>query len=218
MARGEMTPLEIENRQIISNNINRLISEKNVKQVDIARKTKIPKSTLTGYVKGTSTPNAGNIQKLADFFEVKKSVIDPRFKQTATNVSPVSEVAKIPVLGEIACGEPILADENISFYKEEVADNLPSGDLFYLQTRGNSMVPTIPENSFVLIRQQESIENNEIAAVLLNGDEEATLKRVKFQGDTMILMPDNKDYEPIIVNEQHPARIIGKAIKVSIDL
>lgn len=56
MARGELTPQEIENRKKISANINKLIKEKNVSQVDIHNHTKIPKSTLTGYVKGTSTP------------------------------------------------------------------------------------------------------------------------------------------------------------------
>ena len=61
MARGELTPQEIENRKKISANINKLIKEKNVSQVDIHNHTKIPKSTLTGYVKGTSTPNPGNV-------------------------------------------------------------------------------------------------------------------------------------------------------------
>ena len=219
MARGELTPLELENRRKISENLNKLISERNVTQVDIHNKTNIPKSTLTGYVKGTSTPNPGNIQKLADFFEVPKSKIDPRFRSKITNLTPVLEVKKIPVLGEIACGDPILAEQNISYYKDEIADHLPTGELFFLQTKGDSMTPTIPVNSLVLIRKQELVENNEIAAVLVNGDTEATLKRVKFQGDTMILMPDNLDgHMPIIVNEDNPARIIGKAVKISIDL
>lgn len=79
MARSELTPQEITNRKIISANINRLISIKNITQAELSNRTKIPKSTLTGYVKGTSTPNPGNIQKLADFFNVLKSDIDPRF-------------------------------------------------------------------------------------------------------------------------------------------
>lgn len=79
MARSELTPQEIINRKVISANINRLIAIKNITQAELSSRTKIPRSTLTGYVKGTSTPNPGNIQKLADFFNVLKSDIDPRF-------------------------------------------------------------------------------------------------------------------------------------------
>ena len=80
------------------------------------------------------------------------------------------------------------------------------------------MEPTIPNGSYVLIRHQLSVEDGEIAAVLVNGDEEATLKRVKRQGDMIMLIPDNSKYPPFIVNKDNPARIIGKAVKISIDL
>lgn len=218
MARGELTPQEIENRKKISANINKLIKEKNVSQVDIHNHTKIPRSTLTGYVKGTSTPNPGNVQKLADFFNVKKSDIDPRFKPMPNNVIPILNSIKIPILGEIACGKPILIEENIDGYIEEFADNLPSGELFYLKTKGNSMMPTIPENSYVMIRKQPDVEEGEIAAVVINGDNEATLKRVKRQNGLTMLIPDNASHKPYIITESNPATILGKAVKVSFSL
>ncbi len=218
MARGELTPQEIENRKKISANINKLIKEKNVSQVDIHNHTKIPRSTLTGYVKGTSTPNPGNVQKLADFFNVKKSDIDPRFKPMPNNVIPILNSVKIPILGEIACGKPILIEENIDGYIEEFADNLPSGELFYLKTKGDSMMPTIPENSYVMIRKQPDVEEGEIAAVVINGDNEATLKRVKRQNGLTMLIPDNASHKPYIITESNPATILGKAVKVSFRL
>lgn len=218
MARGELTPQEIENRKKISANINKLIKEKNVSQVDIHNHTKIPRSTLTGYVKGTSTPNPGNVQKLADFFNVKKSDIDPRFKPMPNNVIPILNSIKIPILGEIACGKPILIEENIDGYIEEFADNLPSGELFYLKTKGDSMMPTIPENSYVMIRKQPDVEEGEIAAVVINGDNEATLKRVKRQNGLTMLIPDNANHKPYIITESNPATILGKAVKVSFSL
>lgn len=78
--RGELTPKDLEYRKIISENIKNLLFSGNVKQVDLSRGTKIPTSTLTGYVKGTSLPIPRNVQKIADFFGVMKSDIDPRFK------------------------------------------------------------------------------------------------------------------------------------------
>lgn len=218
MARGELTPQEIETRKKISQNINKLIAERNVSQAEIHAHTKIPKSTLTGYVKGTSTPNPGNIQKLANFFNVPKSVIDPRYGSSISNVIPIREFTKIPLLGEIACGDPILAEENIEGYIDEITESLPSGDLFYLKTKGDSMTPTVPVGSYVLIRKQPDVEDGEIAAVLVNGDTEATLKRVKKQGELVMLIPDNPDHEPYIITSDNPAKILGKAVKVSFDL
>lgn len=136
-----------------------------------------------------------------------------------TNIISLSPTTvKIPVLGKIACGDPITAEENLIGYRYESPDLLPSGKLIYLQAKGDSMEPTIPNGSYVLIREQPDVENGEIAAVLVNGDTEATLKRVKKQGDTVFLMPDNPRYDPYVITSDNPARIIGKAIRFTQDL
>lgn len=139
---------------------------------------------------------------------------------TPTNLVPINRtsIVSIPILGTIKCGQPILAEENITGYREELSDRLPSGNLFYLKSQGDSMVPTIPEGSLVLIREQPTVEYGEVAAVLVNGDTEATLKRVKKQGDIVMLIADNPDYPPYIITDDNPARIIGKAVQVSVDL
>ena len=79
MARGEQTPQEKEAMKVVSARLNGLISAHNIKQKELSEATGIPTSTLSGYMKGSSLPIAGNIQKLADYFGVKKSAIDPRF-------------------------------------------------------------------------------------------------------------------------------------------
>lgn len=80
------------------------------------------------------------------------------------------------------------------------------------------MEPTIPNGSLVLIRQQLEVEYGQIAAVLLTDSDEATLKRVHKRGNTLLLVPDNPLHEPIIVDEDNPARIIGLAIRYTQDL
>lgn len=125
----------------------------------------------------------------------------------------------IPIVGEIACGDPITAEENIDGYTEQTFTGyVPDGTLFALRCKGHSMEPTIPDKSLVIIHEQPEVEDSEIAAVLVDGDTEATLKRVKHQGDLVMLMPDNKKYDPIILDEDHPGRIIGKAIRYSVNL
>ena len=140
--------------------------------------------------------------------------------RTPTNLAPISRasIVSIPILGTIKCGQPILAEENITGYREELSDRLPSGNLFYLRSQGDSMLPTIPEGSLVLIREQPTVEYGEVAAVLVNGDTEATLKRVKKQGDIVMLIADNPDYQPYVITKDNPARIIGKAVLVSTEL
>lgn len=72
-------PQDLINKKIFSENLNKYMASKGVRQIDLHNATGIPKSTITGYVKGTSLPTAGNLQKMADFLNVTKSRLDPRF-------------------------------------------------------------------------------------------------------------------------------------------
>ena len=161
------------------------------------------------------------VQKMAIIFNVPISeIVGGEENDTPSNVIyPLSDSLQrvtIPIIGEIACGDPITAEENIEGYTEETFEKpIPSGTLFALHCKGQSMEPTIHDGSLVTIREQPTVEDGEIAAVLVDGDTEATLKRVKHQGDLVMLMPDNKNYDPIILDKKNPGRIIGKAVHVS---
>lgn len=96
--RGKLTPQDKEDMKVFSANLNSILSDRNCKQAELSRATGIPPSTLTGYVKGTSLPIPGNVQKIADFFEVPKSVLDPRF---ITNNSMVDDSSNTPQIQSI---------------------------------------------------------------------------------------------------------------------
>ena len=83
MARTELTPQDKEYKKIISSRLNDLLSKSGRKQIDITRAVGIPASTLTGYFKGTRLPSPKNVEKLAEYFNVDKSDIDPRFTSAA---------------------------------------------------------------------------------------------------------------------------------------
>ncbi|WP_325166611.1 LexA family protein [Viridibacillus soli] len=207
---------ENQMESIISANLKRILTEYNLNQNELARIAGVSESAAGKWILGKSTPRMGAIQKIADHFNLPKSYI---LQENPTNLIETSpQTVRIPILGTIACGDPILAEENIEGFMYEIADSLPSGNLFGLIAKGNSMEPTIPNGSKVLIREQNFIEYGEISAVLLNGDTEATLKRVKKQGNIIMLMPDNPQYEPTIITEDNPAKIIGKAIRLTRDL
>lgn len=96
--RGKYTPNDIEIMKRISININELLNRTRTKQVELSKSTGIPTSTLTGYVKGTSMPNPGNVQKIADFFHVEKSAVDPRFAQQSISTNAPAWATKDDVI------------------------------------------------------------------------------------------------------------------------
>ena len=214
----KMAPQEKEIRKIIAVNLNSLLSKKSAKKIEISKRTNIPPSTLTGYFNGARLPTPENVDKLADFFRVAPGDIDPRFATLPENLTPVdqSKLVKIPLIGHIACGEPITADQNIDGYiTEYFPDHVDPDSVFALKCKGDSMEPYILDGDIAYIRQQPEVEDGEIAAVLVDGDTSATLKRVKKVGNQVFLIPDNPHYSPIVLDKDHPGKIIGKMIKMS---
>ncbi|MDO5426931.1 MAG: transcriptional repressor LexA [Coriobacteriia bacterium] len=113
----------------------------------------------------------------------------------------------LPVVGDVAAGTPILAEQNISENVTLPADLAGRGN-FILKVRGNSMIDAgIYDGDKVIVRQQKTIKNGEIAVVLL-GDE-ATVKRFYKEKDHFRLQPENKRMKPIIVDE---CELCGKVI------
>lgn len=198
--------------------IKRLRIEKNLTQEELGKLVGLQRAAINKYEKGeVENMKRSIVSKMSNIFNVAPSYLMALDNDNIGMIS-VNKLVKIPILGEIACGVPLLAEQNIEGYRYEISDILPTGELFFLKAKGDSMFPTIPDKSFVLIRRQESVEDGEIAAVLVNNDTEATLKRVKYQGDIILLMPDNNEYLPYVVNKDNDAKIIGKAIKLSVDL
>lgn len=205
-----------EQRKIVANNLSKLLKDKQKTVADVAEAFKlynIPSRTVYSWFNGEKYPRIDKVQLLADYFDVLKSDIteEKTLPGNLTALSP-SDFKRIPILGTIACGDPILAEQNIEGYAYESLESLPKGNIFALRAKGDSMEPTIPNGSIVLIREQSDVESGEIAAVLVNGDTEATLKRVKRLGQITMLMPDNTKHDPIPVTKEKTARIIGKAV------
>lgn len=122
---------------------------------------------------------------------------------------PMPNMAFVPRIGRIACGSPILAEQNVENY-----DSVPSSwhADFTLICAGESMMPRIHDGDLVAIRRQPVVENGEIAAVRI--DDEATLKRVYSYPDRLVLQPENPAFAPIVLigEEINSVSIEGKAV------
>lgn len=179
-----------------------LLTEKNMKQSELSRLTKINKSSISEYLSGNYQPKYKNILKIAQVLNVSPTIFLEK--------SPDKEVTKLPILGKIAAGIPILAQENIEGYLPYDGNDAD----FCLRIHGDSMINArINDGDIVFIKQQATVENGEIAAVLIN--DSATLKRVYFLDNSSIqLRPENPKYKPMVFSKENcdDFRILGKAI------
>jgi len=131
------------------------------------------------------------------------------------NIYPI-ELKKYPLLGEIACGEPIFCNEDRESYVISGADI--NAD-FCLKAHGDSMINArILDGDIVFIREQSMVDNGEIAAVII--DDEATLKRIYYDGKTFTLIAENPKYQPMVFSGEklNHVRILGKAIAFQSDV
>jgi repressor LexA len=118
------------------------------------------------------------------------------------------DVVRIPVLGQVAAGSPILAEENIEDYFPVPASLVKDDQVFMLRIRGDSMEGAgIFHDDYVIVRQQNSAVNNDIVVALL--EDEATVKRFLKQKDHVVLQAENELYEPIIARN---VMVLGKVI------
>ena len=123
---------------------------------------------------------------------------------------PESDLAYVPVLGRIAAGGPILAEQEVETIFPLPRDLVGEGELFLLKVVGDSMIDAaICEGEWVVVRQQPTAENGDIVAALL--DDEATVKTFKRRDGHVWLMPHNPAYAPILGDE---ATVMGKVVSV----
>lgn len=128
-------------------------------------------------------------------------------KAVETQPAP-SNVVSLPVLGRVAAGEPIFAEQNIDDYVD-VPQNMARGnDLFVLDVQGDSMIGVgIMPRDKIIVRSQQTAENGEIVVALL--DDEATVKRFCKEKDYIVLKAENPEYAPII---SRYVQVIGKVV------
>lgn len=199
---------DLGNKDIFSKNLKMYMEDKDISRTQLAEILDTPYSTLSDWVNGKKYPRIDKIELLANYFGIDKSdLIEEQINiEDIPGVIPMQKGRLIPILGEIACGDPILAQENLDGYF--LSDpSIIKGD-FILRAQGDSMIDAgIEEGDYVFISQTPDVENGSIAAVLI--DDETTLKRFYKSDDKIALQPENKAYSPIIITAED-----GKNIKI----
>lgn len=194
--------------------------EQELTMKELADKIGVSEATISRYESGDiANMKRTNIQALSKVLGIPAGRFvgsdDDEIKRTRNT-------HLIPLLGTIAAGGPILAEQNIDDYIEISIDMKAD---FALKIQGDSMIDaSIYDGDIVFIRQQPTVENGEIAAVMIidpdTSDARATLKRVYKTADGLTLVAENKAYPPIIVNKDtcDDAKVLGKAVKCITDV
>lgn len=203
--------------------LSQALEVRGMKAADLSKKTKVAEGTISCYINGRYEAKQNRVQVFAEALNVnpawlmgydvpmeaerpapaKKPTIPPGFM-------PMPKMRKVPLIGAIACGDPITAEQNIEKLVD-VPENIRCD--FALRCKGDSMIGAgIHDGDAVYINIQPEVENGEIAAVRI-GDE-ATLKRVYIHQDYIELRPENPAYESIIrrKEEMNDVHIEGKAV------
>lgn len=197
--------------------MNRLIELRQAKgftMKETAVKLGMPYTTYVSYEKGDREPNSEILIKLADFYNTTVDYI------LGVNDNPLHERSSgviIPVLGYVKAGIPMTAIENIIDYEEISQEQARTGEFFGLQIKGDSMEPKISEGDVVIVRKQETVENGEIAVVLINGDD-ATVKKFYKTDAGIKLVSTNPTYDPFFFTPDEvnslPVKVIGKVVEL----
>ena len=199
--------------------IKQLRMERGITQEQLASMLKVSRSTIGMYETGNREPDFETCEAIADIFNVDMDYLTGRSKvERKSPITPYSipqgfipmpDMASIPLVGRIACGEPITAEQNV-----EGVVSVPSQwrSDFALLCKGDSMEPSIKDGDLVAIHIQPMVENGEVAAVRI--DNEATLKHVYLYPNYIELRPENPAYQSIIKigEEMNEVKIEGKAV------
>lgn len=201
----------------IADNIKLLREQHGLSQHELGEIAGVTDKAVSTWELGLKTPRMGAIEKLSQHFNIPKSrIIDDSVPKGMERYNPV--MYKIPILGQIAAGLPIFADENIEDYT--YTEHNGGAEYFALRVKGDSMnALSIKNGSIIIVRQQPQVENGEVAVVRVN-DDSATVKCFKQEGRMVYLIPRSYDpkYEVQIYDlKRDRIEIIGKVVECKIE-
>ena len=201
---------------MFSENLKFLRERFGMEQIDLAKKLgRKSSSSISEWEKGKYTPKMATLKQIAEIFNVN---IDDLMKKDLKN--PTDEVIQplpvkeIPIVSQISAGLPIYAEENILEHTYIATKKLNSNkEIFGLRVNGDSMDKEFRDGDVVIVEKDSVVENGQIAVVQINGYN-ATVKRVRYEKNRVILIPEsnNPAHYPQVYSQDDEVKIIGKVV------
>lgn len=197
-------------------NINEQRKKLNLTLKDVADYVGVSEATVSRWESGNiANMRRDRISALAEILKV--SPIDIMGIDGDESPRLTSKGVLIPVLGYVRAGVPIEAVEEILDYEEISQEQARTGDFFALKIKGDSMEPKISEGDVVIVRKQSTVENGELAVVLVNGDD-ATVKKFYRSNNGIKLVSTNPKYDPFFYTptevDSFPVSVIGRVVEL----
>ena len=183
---------------------------------DIGRYVGVSKATVQRWETGSiSNMRRDRIKKLSEILQVSPDML---LAEGAAEECVNPAVVKIPVIGTVAAGIPIAAQEDITGWEEVPQEWTRNATLFALKLKGDSMEPRMAAGDIVVVKQQSDVESGEIAIVMV--DSEATCKKVVKHSDGIVLVSNNPKYEPMFFTcrdiEEKNITILGRVMELRV--
>ncbi|WP_145390612.1 helix-turn-helix domain-containing protein [Staphylococcus epidermidis] len=199
------------NKQVMAKNISRLMKENNIDRKKLSNDLKVKYTTLSDWINAKTYPRIDKIELLADYFNVTKAdLVEDKEKQVLETLP----VKKIPVVSKISAGLPIYSKENLIDYIYFATNKLNSDkEEFGLKVSGDSMDKIFQDGDIVVVEKDSIVENGQLGVVMINGYN-ATVKRIRYNGDQVILIPEsnNTNHYPQVYGKNDEVKIIGRVV------
>lgn len=196
--------------EIFSKNLRRFLAEKDMSQSELARKLECSVPTVNAYCQGTSMPRVRMLEKMCQVLNVNRT--DLLQDNTAAPNLLVPAAHPVPILGTICAGKGITADE--CYRGMFFVDHSIRAD-YCLEVEGDSMKDAnIFHGDIAFLRKNFEFVDGGIYAIVYGSEQNAVLKRVYQQGDSVLLMPCNQMYSPVTIREDEPFTICGELVGV----
>ena len=186
--------------------LKKIMFMKGIRQIDIANRTGVNKGNVSRWMSGENIPYGENLTRLAVALGVTVDELMGRdeLKTSKLTIPPSHEVN---VLGSVAAGVPMIAQEDI------IGTIVTEKDVFALRIRGDSMSPRIMDGDTVLVRRQDFAEDGDVVIALIDGD--ATCKVLKRSRIAVTLVPFNGAYPPLVFTgaDAENLKILGKVVE-----
>ena len=193
-----------------------LCNKLGLKPTRVAKEAGVDPATITNWKKGVYAPKEDKRLKLAQRLGVSLAYLDTGTGVTVGDAR-FRAMDAVPILGQAAAGQPIDAIRDIHGFVQLDAKDYSNGEYYALKVKGDSMFPQINDGDLVIVREQSTVEDGDIAVVLVNGDS-ATIKKVSFSQNGLKLIPFNTAFNEMAYSAQDvinlPVRIIGKVVEV----
>lgn len=199
------------NKQVMAKNISRLMKENNIDRKKLSNDLKVKYTTLSDWINAKTYPRIDKIELLADYFNVTKADLVEDKEKQALETLPVK---KIPVLSKISAGMPIYTEENLIDYIYFATKNLNHNkEEFGLCVSGDSMDKLFQDGDIVVVEKDAIVENGQLGVVMINGYN-ATVKRIRYNNDQIILIPEsnNPQHYPQVYGKNDEVKIVGRVV------